>query len=296
VNIRDNFLFHFFSTLNRYFLHIPYVASNNFLKTKCLKLFAGPVNRQYSDTGKRLRNESSWKCMVAKAKREKGEAYVSISTKKDIPAKSVRTKTCGSQKCPYKCSKVFQLEDRLEIHRSFWDLSRQSRQDFYTTNIKRFEPVSASKKVKKYSYMYTFDLNGVAFRVCKEFFCNTLDVSASSLSHHLKMLQNPESNFTRQGKHRKKYVSEARLNEVRDHINSFLCVPSHNCRSDSTRKYYRRDVRNIKQMYNWYVQSTDDPVKLHTYAKVFNKEKSIAKNGVCNMDSTMDSKTEEAGD
>jgi hypothetical protein len=241
--------------------------------------------------------------VVAKAKREKGEAYVSTSTKKEVPAKAVRIKTCGSQNCPYKCSNVFQEEDRLNIHRSFWDLSHQRRQDFYTTNIKRFGP-ERSKHVKKNSYMYLLDLNGVAHRVCKEFFCNTLDVSPSSVTYHLRRLRNPGSNLTRplrQGRHRKRYVSEARLNEVRNHIDSFPCEPSHYCRSDSTRMYLRRDVRNIKQMYNWYVQSTNDPVKLHTYSKVFNKERNIAfftpKKDVCNKCSAymmLQPKTDEA--
>jgi hypothetical protein len=115
-------------------------------------------------------------------------------------------------------------------------------------------------------------------RVCKSFFCNTLDISQSSLSYHAKHIRSPETDMARplkQGKHRKKFVSDDMIEEVKSHINSFPRESWHNCWGEG-KSYIRRDLKSLWQMYVLYVQATQQPVKYHTYAKVFNDEPNIA--------------------
>jgi hypothetical protein len=62
---------------------------------------------------------------------------------------------------------------------------------------------------------------------------------------------------------------------VREHIESFPRMPSHYCRSSTTKEYLAADL-NLTRMYNLYVEKCTEndmvPVKSHFYRNVFNTE------------------------
>jgi hypothetical protein len=202
---------------------------------------------------------------------------LSPHTNQLVQARCVRSEMCRTARCPFKCSHNFTPEDRETNHKAFWALSAQSKQNFYCENVVRLKP-ERSNRCKAYSYWYMLNKGDKPTRVCKSFFCNTLDISQSSLSYHAKHIRSPETDMARplkQGKHRKKFVSDDMIEEVKSHINSFPRESWHNCWGEG-KSYIRRDLKSLWQMYVLYVQATQQPVKYHTYAKVFNDEPNIA--------------------
>ena len=83
----------------------------------------------------------------------------------------------------------------------------------------------------------------------------------------------------RQGKHKKKVISERAKNFVRNHINSFPRLPSHYCRNNINKEYLEGCL-NISKMYRMYLEKCDEvgeePVKQHLYTQIFNYDFNLA--------------------
>ena len=86
---------------------------------------------------KRPRRPEHWKKNVTKAKRAKGEAYISPSTGKEVPARETRP-AC---KCQRKCYEAFSDAERGDLLQRFNDLGNKEVQDAYLFGLISSRPI-----------------------------------------------------------------------------------------------------------------------------------------------------------
>lgn len=129
-------------------------------------------------TRKRVSRPETWKRNILKRKREAGEAY--INNKGQYKREKSLKQACV-QSCTYKCTSKFSEEQREDIRKSFYKLTDKQKNNFYKEFTVR--ELTARKRTpkgisrRKFSFQYYFS-NGIKKeRVCKRFFCSTLDIS-----------------------------------------------------------------------------------------------------------------------
>lgn len=80
------------------------------------------------------------------------------------------------------------------------------------------------------------------------------------------------------GRHIKRRTEEQDLNFIRNHIESFTRIPSHYCRSSTTKEYLEPDF-SLEKMYDMYVEKCHEnhlnPLKKCMYRKIFKEEFNI---------------------
>ena len=92
---------------------------------------------------KRPRNEMKWQKNLRKAKKARGEEHTSY--KGDVIPSRVTGPPCD---CKRQCFAKFSEEDRLEIIRSFNDLSDKTLQDSYLHGLVTHRPVARRRPRK----------------------------------------------------------------------------------------------------------------------------------------------------
>lgn len=122
---------------------------------------------------KRPRRPENWRKNVAKAKRAKGEAYVSPTSGKLVPAR----KTGPACKCKRKCYEFFSDAERDDLLKRFYGLANKEVQDAYLFGlisskfIKRKRPRTSTGITRRASYCYHVSV-----------FCNMYTLSLSCIS------------------------------------------------------------------------------------------------------------------
>lgn len=81
--------------------------------------------------------------------------------------------------CWCECTKNFDTDERLRIHRNFWNLTKNEKHDFYGKFVERGQ--IKRKRVKEgsrreCSFQYYFQLGDRRLQVCQKFFRNTLGI------------------------------------------------------------------------------------------------------------------------
>nr|CAH7766116.1 unnamed protein product [Callosobruchus chinensis] len=129
-------------------------------------------------------NPSSWCRNVEKKKMFDCLPY---KTKKQRrPAKAPKPVNCET--CKYKCSSVFDEEDRLNICKYFWGLSSYTRQkDFILKFVDRKQPSRPGANVplakrRKCSRACYFMKKETKHRVCQMFFKKTLNITNGTIN------------------------------------------------------------------------------------------------------------------
>lgn len=114
---------------------------------------------------KRQRRPETWKKNVAKAKRAKGEQYVSPST-----GKTVAARTLGEPcKCKRDCFKLFSVDERSSVLASFNKLANKELQDSHLFGlitshpVKRRRPRQTTAKGRRATYTYSVSMKGMPF-------------------------------------------------------------------------------------------------------------------------------------
>jgi len=184
---------------------------------------------------KRLRDESQWKRNIVKRLRNSGEEYTSQSGK-TIPKRSVQ-RDCGN--CLLKCSSKISAAERENIFNTYWKLGDKNYQnDFITSHVDILK--ATGKGRKNVIKVYHFTVEGQRIRVCKTFFLNTLNVSNKLIHYNTTKIRNEHgvNRLDQCGRQESQNKTKAdKRQEVMDHINSFPCMDSHYCHSQSQRKY-----------------------------------------------------------
>ena len=203
----------------------------------------------------------------------------------EVAAKSIKTvKDCTSS-CKFKCSKSISEIEHKNIFTQFWALNQQEQKHFFnaTTERKRKERCRTKKgkdSRKNFSYYYYFMIDEARYRVCKEFYLSTLDISCRRISyfHETKDQESSTPSTTKWGKHPKKKLHDECKQSVRDHINAIPRIESHYCRSVTKKEYFEGSL-NLQKLYELYIPfcktKNVEPAKIHIYRDIFNHEFNI---------------------
>lgn len=231
-------------------------------------------NKNVSRGRKRLRFSDNWKQNVRKRARQSCKSYTNVRGEK---IESKKWKGVCTGKCRFECSQNFTNKGRKEFFDNFWRLNDSQKKMFYSkTVIKREKKRKRTKSEfskKKFSFEYYFNVSMQNIRVCKEFYLNTLHISSRRIQWFFEQ-PNPTLDDKR-GKHTKRKVSNDVKRVIKDHINSFPRMPSHYCRSNTSRDYLESNL-SISKMYSLYVEHCAglkiSPEKEHYYRTIFNTE------------------------
>lgn len=110
-------------------------------------------------------------------KKTKKERKKEDSAKKRRKSHAIILETCG---CLKNCNTKFTRDDRLQFHKSFWDLDNVGqgnliRQYAHLTPVGRRRKRNAKDLAKQLAYKYTVpSSSGDPVKVCRKFFLNTL--------------------------------------------------------------------------------------------------------------------------
>lgn len=188
-----------------------------------------------------------------------------------------------NEKCRLKCAHKLTNDDRTIIHNNYWKLADINKQrEFIIRHMCTINPKHRSQTSNRsLNYSYCFIVNNEKVKVCKSMFMNTLGISSRVILTTTKKMCDGILEEDKRGKHGKhgRAISLEVKNNIRSHITSFPTIPSHYCRS-STSKQFIDGSLNISLMYKLYVEHCIHKEisygKKHIYEKIFNEEYNIS--------------------
>lgn len=206
-------------------------------------------------TGKPLGRKKKRKIL-----QDSGQEYVNTSGR-IVPGKTLKQSPCGNGAyCVNEC-RSFTDEERAELFREFWGLKDSSKQKVYLSECTRVGRVkrrrkSKNKKQRRFTNEYCLQKNQKPVKVCRKFLLDTLGVTVRQLRT---VLQNKANLKFTEPDSRGKHQGPGKLSDEQfDHLNKFVtalpAVPSHYCRSSSSKKYLPSDVKSINNVYKMYIQ------------------------------------------
>ena len=132
------------------------------------------------------RAPEKWKQSVRKKSRQRGQEYIN-SKGELVPQREVKLiKDCS--KCRYKCILNIPAAERQKIHQDFWRLSDEQKQVFYSkttisSSIAR-RRVETAATARNQSISYYFFHGELKYRVCKQFYTDTLNIGKMRIEYH----------------------------------------------------------------------------------------------------------------
>lgn len=232
-------------------------------------------------------NKSEWKRVKEQRKKRQCLPYEN-SKGKTIAPKLPRIPKCSVLFCRNKCTELFSETVRLELCKEYWGINDFRLQKEYLLKriivklvarpIKNLPP----EKQRSSSREFGFYKDNKLLKVCKNFFTSTLCISNRPIETAIKNI-NENGSFQGSDSRGKtkpaNKTSEDKVNEVKEHIESFPKKDSHYCRKDTTRQYLSENL-SISKMYELYEtkmkSENKTPVKLNVYKKIFGTEYNLA--------------------
>lgn len=195
-----------------------------------------------------------WQKNIRKNKRQRGDEYAK-SDGSVVKKREVKPSSCGG--CRFKCDDNILADTRQALLQDFWQLSSIDRQrDFICSNVEEEHVVSRKQNTaprKQTSRKYSLPFKGRKERVCKSFFCKTLDISQAMI--HTALMKRTQSNTSLPDLRGKRpptnKTPSAQVSWVKQHIESFPVVDSHYCRKDTSKGYLDNNL-SLRVMYNLY--------------------------------------------
>nr|XP_037875673.1 uncharacterized protein LOC119630407 [Bombyx mori] len=245
-----------------------------------------------TNSRKRTRNISDWKCNIRKQSILSGKAYTSKKGK-FVPEKKIKP-VCA---CRLKCNERISENVRTTIYQKYyaedmtWDRKRQfiiSRvSEAPTARSRRRDPDQLPKRA--YTLHYTFLINEKVEKVCKKFFLNTLAISETVVRNAVKKSTNGFVQADRRGRHEpSNKIAEIVKETVRKHIDNVPKYESHYSRSRTERLYLGNHL-NIDKLYSLYVEfcaeqnlPKENIAKAWLYRHIFNTEYNLGFNPPAN--------------
>ncbi|KAI8437969.1 hypothetical protein MSG28_010631, partial [Choristoneura fumiferana] len=188
---------------------------------------------------KRQRDSSKWKQNIAKSLRNSGKAYISNTTKREVPGRCIKS-ACN---CHLKCSENINEAGRIQLFQSYWALSDiELQRSYIKTCMMEIKPkykyTNASRpRLPNNAFYFTVDSEKI--RVCKTFFINTLSISDRQI-RTVKMKTDTQGFLEKdkRGKHVvRKSVDPVLVQYIKAHINSIPRIESHYLRAATSREY-----------------------------------------------------------
>ena len=231
---------------------------------------------------KRTANIILWKKNIRKERKNTGKSYVSATTKRTMPAKSVQPHNCN--KCRYKCSQKVSENIRQNIFDLYYSdgMTFERKRDFICQHIS-IKPTSKryGRSYKQYARTYSLPLENTQVRVCKDFFLKTLDIGDKLIRYTLAKKQHGTiGGLDQRGKHtpHNKTTTE-NISYIKRHIESFPVVESHYQRKGTKRMFLEQGL-SISKMFELYkakcLEDHMSPVSEMVYRKIFCTEYNLS--------------------
>lgn len=229
---------------------------------------------------KRTRDPTKWKQNVAKNLRNSGKAYLSCTTKKNVPARSIK-EPC---KCRLKCSENINDTDRQTLFERYWAIGNINLQRSYIRSCMmeirpKYKYTNAAKPRLPNNAFY-FTVNSNKIRVCKTFFINTLGICDRQI-RTIKKKTDPQ-NFVSEdnrGKHvSRKPIDVNLIESIKGHINSIPRIESHYLRASTSREYIsgEKTIMDLWKDFDKLQKEEGKPsCDYWLYYNIFNKEFNI---------------------
>lgn len=102
-----------------------------------------------------------------------------------------------NDKCYCECKKNFDKYEREKIHKTFWQLTKAEKHDFYGKYVERVKIKRKRVKIgskRECSFQYFFPLDDKRLQVCQKFFRNTLGIRDGIVYRYFRKLIKVESN------------------------------------------------------------------------------------------------------
>ena len=266
---------------------------------------AGPSVRPKKVGRKSELKESAWIQNISKKKRNLGQEYVSVKTKKVMPARKV------GPPCNDGCFPKVGLEKIEEIHKQFWEIGDYNRQNEYLIRCLTEEPFKRKYTKKDDSkrptrLVYSVTHSGRSYVVCREAFMHIFDIKRGKLDFIIKRKREARAatgvvSPDQRGKAepRNKIIG-AQLETMHEFIRDLPVVSSHYTRAKAPLRQYLPAGGSVSGVYCEYQlwmrinHSELTPVKEKFFRKVFTKKYNIAfappKVDECNLCCTLDVK------
>jgi len=242
----------------------------------------GPETKSQNRGRKRSRDSENWKRNVRNKSRVLGQSYITRRNKLVAP-KTPKPHTCH---CRYKCAQKFTQNVRDQLCSEFYKLGTWIRQNDYicstvianTVSRRTVLPNGELKSTKrKISMVCSFMVEDIKHRVCQHFYMKTLSISSKRIRRAMKEKGNTnvfDGSDKRSGKVPKNKTSDAQIQNVRRHIDSFPRLESHYCRRDTSAQYLSPEL-DITKLYRLYrnefclQEGIIDPVSERIYRQIF---------------------------
>lgn len=237
---------------------------------------------------KRKKQEDLWKRHLAKAKRNKGEAYVN-SREKNIPNRQILP-TC-EEKCIFKCSQVISEEERKLVFNKYWALGNLQEQRHFIRSCLTPIDFKVKKERRLPNNKFYFEITGRKIRVCKLYFVNTLGISDRTVRTVLEKSKEGVLENEKRGKHENhKRVDSCIISDIVNHINSIPRIESHYLRAQTCREYIDggKTIADLHRDYVEICKSEKKPYGNYTmFYRIFTTEFNISffipKKDLCNL-------------
>nr|CAI5849145.1 unnamed protein product [Callosobruchus analis] len=230
---------------------------------------------------------SLWKKNINIAKRRKGEEYEGrkLSEGKTVPIlkkKRQLGQACSSKLCSKAQSRYcneFTQEDRLKIFENFWENMDWGQKKIFVSGLIDVCPPKSRKKnssctvpKKTVTLNYHLKKDNKRLSVCKLMFLNTLGIGEWSARE-----------WALKGQHKSSlHVKKCNVPlkpKGNEHLESFLNelpkIPSHYCRSQSSKLYLEPIFKSQKEVFDVYVENCSEskikPLSLTQFKKFFIK-------------------------
>jgi hypothetical protein len=235
-----------------------------------------PLVQKKSLSRKRKRQMQKWKKNVRKDQRNTGRSYVNGKSK--VVSKRKLGEGCGNS-CKRKCQTKLTAENRLETFQAFWSIGNLDRQRQFIASCIDVKPTNRQTTThsrRSNSYKYHVTVSETKVEVCKKFFLALFGISEKFSRNCIAFRTDGIVRPDKRGKYLRNDDSLKR-DFVRDHIKAFPVLPSHYCRSNTSRQYLSCDL-TITKMHNMYVDACKDifgkdykPLSPRVYREIFNE-------------------------
>jgi len=208
--------------------------------------------------------------------RLKGKEYVDFKGKM-VPQKQPKVGPCRcSNKCHIKITQIRQIQ----IFNEFYSLDSLNMQTSYlftmikVCNKQRSYTQNPNSRRQKSRVYCLLNCSGTEIKVYKEFFQNTLQISAGRID---RVLKNKGENCTPPSDRRGKGLSAnktspEKIAEIKDFIEKFPAYESHYALHKSKNRKYMAPDLNIIKLYTLYTEQVTNPVSKFVFRKIFNEE------------------------
>ncbi|CAI6374066.1 unnamed protein product [Macrosiphum euphorbiae] len=262
--------------------------------------------------GKKKSNKRSR--IVNKFNYENGNSYKKSKKNKEFEicaSKKMKENPCFEKLCTNECTEIND-DERLKIFHRYWkELDHSRKRDYLLSCMEIILPKRSyvTNSNRTCNYKYFMSVNNTKKTVCRRFLLNTLDISEKVLRYTRDNkvdlhTSKPDSRGNIGSRTPTNKTPHEKMIHLEEFINMLPAVPSHYCRSSTSKKYISSDFNSLNHVYRFYVEHCNmkniTPVSNAVFKNKWNTEYNIGihapkkdKCAFCEGYKNKDTKTEE---